>query len=170
MIYIATILTVATERATRAVHLAVLIGFAVVAPKFDPSNQDKQTMRTMCKGILCLVIVDVLLTDWCSNHLGRLAVHFGNRIPERSLACAKVQESSTANGPTGWLQFCLFFCLPGGHLSIPRLQQSGLRCVVHRVYRRTRLHYLLCRLVRCTDFHPNASYETPYSTHSHHHR
>lgn len=35
------------ERATRAVHLGVLIGFAVVAPKFDPSDQDRTTMRIM---------------------------------------------------------------------------------------------------------------------------
>ncbi|KAH8173373.1 Low temperature requirement A [Sarocladium implicatum] len=35
------------ERVTRAVHLAVLIGFAVVAPKFDPADQDKSTMRAM---------------------------------------------------------------------------------------------------------------------------
>lgn len=37
------------ERVARAIHLGVLVGFAVVAPDFDPSDQKKQTMRTMCK-------------------------------------------------------------------------------------------------------------------------
>ncbi|KAL6817573.1 hypothetical protein V8C40DRAFT_76136 [Trichoderma camerunense] len=35
------------ERLVRAVHLGAFVGFAVVAPKFDPSNQDVTTMRAM---------------------------------------------------------------------------------------------------------------------------
>jgi hypothetical protein len=34
---------------TRAIQLGVLVGFAVVAPNFDPENQYKDTMKTMCK-------------------------------------------------------------------------------------------------------------------------
>lgn len=37
------------ERAARGVHLGVMVGFAVVAPKFTPHDQDMKTMRTMCK-------------------------------------------------------------------------------------------------------------------------
>ncbi|KFH43697.1 hypothetical protein ACRE_055110 [Hapsidospora chrysogenum ATCC 11550] len=35
------------ERACRGVHLGVMVGFAVVAPHFDPTDQVPQTMRTM---------------------------------------------------------------------------------------------------------------------------
>ncbi|KAK2589928.1 hypothetical protein QQS21_012391 [Conoideocrella luteorostrata] len=35
------------ERTTRALQLGVLVGFAVVAPKFEPDNQIAQVMRTM---------------------------------------------------------------------------------------------------------------------------
>ncbi|KAL6792179.1 hypothetical protein GGI42DRAFT_364747 [Trichoderma sp. SZMC 28013] len=35
------------ERLIRAIHLGAFVGFAVVAPKFDPSNQDVTTMRAM---------------------------------------------------------------------------------------------------------------------------
>ncbi|KAF4450896.1 hypothetical protein F53441_6035 [Fusarium austroafricanum] len=35
------------ERAARGVHLGVMVGFAVVAPKFTPSDQNMKTMRTM---------------------------------------------------------------------------------------------------------------------------
>ncbi|KND88726.1 hypothetical protein TOPH_06645 [Tolypocladium ophioglossoides CBS 100239] len=34
-------------RVTRAIQLGVLVGFAVVAPKFDPTNQHRATMRAM---------------------------------------------------------------------------------------------------------------------------
>lgn len=37
------------ERTARALQLGVLVGFAVVAPTFDPSEQKAQTMKTMCK-------------------------------------------------------------------------------------------------------------------------
>ena len=37
------------ERVARGIHLGVMVGFAVVAPSFDPSDQDKNTMRTMCR-------------------------------------------------------------------------------------------------------------------------
>lgn len=37
------------ERILRAGHLGVMIGFAVVAPNFDPNHQNKQTFRTMCE-------------------------------------------------------------------------------------------------------------------------
>jgi hypothetical protein len=37
------------ERCARAVHLGVMVGFAVVAPNFNPSDQIMQTMRTMCE-------------------------------------------------------------------------------------------------------------------------
>lgn len=36
------------ERAARGVHLGVMVGFAVVAPKFTPHDQNMKTMRTMC--------------------------------------------------------------------------------------------------------------------------
>lgn len=36
------------ERTARALQLGVLVGFAVVAPTFDPSDQKAQTMKTMC--------------------------------------------------------------------------------------------------------------------------
>lgn len=38
-----------TERAARGVHLGVMVGFAVVAPKFTPHDQNMKTMRTMCR-------------------------------------------------------------------------------------------------------------------------
>lgn len=39
----------APARATRAIQLGVLVGFVVVAPKFNPKDQDLDTMRAMCK-------------------------------------------------------------------------------------------------------------------------
>jgi hypothetical protein len=41
-----------TERITRGAHLAVMVGIAVVAPKFDPTKQVKSTFRVMCKSRL----------------------------------------------------------------------------------------------------------------------
>lgn len=43
------------ERACRAVHLGVMVGFAVVAPHFNPTDQVPQTMRTMCELPLNLI-------------------------------------------------------------------------------------------------------------------
>lgn len=37
------------ERLIRAVHLGVFVGFAVVAPKFNPNDQDLTSMRSMCR-------------------------------------------------------------------------------------------------------------------------
>ncbi|KAM0344253.1 hypothetical protein ACHAPU_007779 [Fusarium lateritium] len=48
------------ERAARGVHLGVMVGFAVVAPKFTPDDQDMRTMRTMSLILmvsrLCLAV------------------------------------------------------------------------------------------------------------------
>ncbi|KAF7559903.1 hypothetical protein G7046_g4234 [Stylonectria norvegica] len=48
------------ERAARGVHLGVMVGFAVVAPHFKPSDQNAQTMRTMSLILmtsrLCLAV------------------------------------------------------------------------------------------------------------------
>ncbi|PQK17329.1 hypothetical protein BB8028_0007g05240 [Beauveria bassiana] len=48
------------ERVARAVQLGVLIGFTVVAPNFDPENQDESTMMTMSLMLfasrICLAI------------------------------------------------------------------------------------------------------------------
>ena len=41
--------TVPVERCARGVHLGVMVGFAVVAPHFNPNDQNEQTMQTMCK-------------------------------------------------------------------------------------------------------------------------
>ncbi|KHO00379.1 uncharacterized protein MAM_01157 [Metarhizium album ARSEF 1941] len=47
-------------RATRAIQLGVLVGFVVVAPKFNPNDQDLNTMRAMslilCISRTCLAI------------------------------------------------------------------------------------------------------------------
>jgi low temperature requirement protein LtrA len=37
------------DRATKAVHLGVMVGLAVVGPNFDPEDQDKPVFQTMCK-------------------------------------------------------------------------------------------------------------------------
>lgn len=48
------------ERLARAVHLGVMIGFAVVAPNFKPTDQNLQTMRVMslilCISRFCLAV------------------------------------------------------------------------------------------------------------------
>ncbi|KAJ3476380.1 hypothetical protein NLG97_g9149 [Lecanicillium saksenae] len=48
------------ERVARAVQLGVLVGFTVVAPNFDPEDQDRSTMMTMslilCTSRVCLAI------------------------------------------------------------------------------------------------------------------
>ncbi|KAH7119344.1 hypothetical protein EDB81DRAFT_891824 [Dactylonectria macrodidyma] len=48
------------ERVARAVHMGVMIGFAVVAPNFKPTSQNLQTMRTMslilCVSRFCLTV------------------------------------------------------------------------------------------------------------------
>ncbi|KAF4470953.1 bacterial low temperature requirement a [Fusarium albosuccineum] len=50
----------AKERAARGVHLGVMVGFAVVAPKFTPDEQNVKTMRTMSLILmvsrLCLAV------------------------------------------------------------------------------------------------------------------
>ncbi|KJK73990.1 hypothetical protein H634G_10721 [Metarhizium anisopliae BRIP 53293] len=47
-------------RATRAIQLGVLVGFVVVAPKFNPKDQDLDTMRAMslilCFSRACLAV------------------------------------------------------------------------------------------------------------------
>jgi hypothetical protein len=40
------------ERIARCAHLGVMIGFAVVAPNFDPYNQQAQVFRAMCQYLL----------------------------------------------------------------------------------------------------------------------
>ncbi|KAJ2978707.1 hypothetical protein NQ176_g3667 [Zarea fungicola] len=48
------------ERMARAIQLGVLVGFAVVAPNFDPEDQSRSTMMTMslilCASRVCLAI------------------------------------------------------------------------------------------------------------------
>ncbi|KAG7138466.1 hypothetical protein HYQ45_004442 [Verticillium longisporum] len=48
------------ERCARAVHLGVLVGFAVVSPNFDPSEQDPQVFKTfsfiLMVSRLCLAL------------------------------------------------------------------------------------------------------------------
>lgn len=39
-------------RLTRAIQLGVLVGFVVVAPNYDPSDQHMETMRAMCAYFL----------------------------------------------------------------------------------------------------------------------
>ncbi|EXU96235.1 hypothetical protein X797_010735 [Metarhizium robertsii] len=50
----------APARATRAIQLGVLVGFVVVAPKFNPKDQDLDTMRAMslilCFSRACLAV------------------------------------------------------------------------------------------------------------------
>jgi hypothetical protein len=41
-----------TERTARAVHLGVMVGFAVVAPNFKPEEQDQGNLQTMCMPAL----------------------------------------------------------------------------------------------------------------------
>ena len=48
VILLRTLLTV-IERVARGIHLGVMVGFAVVAPKFKPEDQDMRTMRTFCE-------------------------------------------------------------------------------------------------------------------------
>jgi hypothetical protein len=37
------------ERAAKGVHLGVMVGLAIVAPNFQPDDQQKQVFQTMCK-------------------------------------------------------------------------------------------------------------------------
>jgi hypothetical protein len=37
------------ERAAKGVHLGVMVGLAIVAPNFQPEDQQKQVFQTMCK-------------------------------------------------------------------------------------------------------------------------
>ncbi|GJN76751.1 low temperature requirement A [Purpureocillium lilacinum] len=94
------------SRVTRAIQLGVLVGFAVVAPKFNPSNQHRDTMRAMSLILmisrLCLA-VEYASTLWhvrkykkarlplyvqIALHLCASAVYFGIsfrfRVGERS--------------------------------------------------------------------------------------
>ncbi|OAQ68898.1 low temperature requirement A [Pochonia chlamydosporia 170] len=53
------------ERTARALQLGVLVGFAVVAPTFDPSNQKSQTMRTM--SLILMFSRAVLAVEYAST-------------------------------------------------------------------------------------------------------
>lgn len=46
-LYIVVLQLTCVERLVRAVHLGVFVGFAVVAPKFNPNDQDLSSMRAM---------------------------------------------------------------------------------------------------------------------------
>lgn len=48
-----------TERITRAAHLGVMMGMAVVAPNFDPTEQVKSIFRVMCKTFLELICMSL---------------------------------------------------------------------------------------------------------------
>lgn len=37
------------DRVAKAVHLGVMVGFAVVGPNFNPTDYDKGVLRTMCE-------------------------------------------------------------------------------------------------------------------------
>lgn len=40
------------ERVARTAHLGVIVGFAVVAPNYDPDNQSKGVFQALCKHLL----------------------------------------------------------------------------------------------------------------------
>ncbi|TQW00849.1 Low temperature requirement A [Cordyceps javanica] len=44
------------ERVARAVQLGVLIGFTIVAPNFNPEDQDQSTMMTLCINVLSAAV------------------------------------------------------------------------------------------------------------------
>ncbi|KAJ6436141.1 low temperature requirement A [Purpureocillium lavendulum] len=58
-------LTIKSARVTRAVQLGVLVGFAVVVPKFDPTDQHHDTMRAM--SIILMVSRACLTIEYAST-------------------------------------------------------------------------------------------------------
>ncbi|PTD04385.1 hypothetical protein FCULG_00001677 [Fusarium culmorum] len=52
------------ERVARGIHLGVMVGFAVVAPKFKPEDQDMKTMRTF--SIILMVSRLALAIEYAS--------------------------------------------------------------------------------------------------------
>ncbi|EKJ78801.1 hypothetical protein NXS19_010079 [Fusarium pseudograminearum] len=52
------------ERVARGIHLGVMVGFAVVAPKFKPEDQDMKTMRTF--SIILMVSRLALAVEYAS--------------------------------------------------------------------------------------------------------
>ena len=68
VILLRTLLTV-IERVARGIHLGVMVGFAVVAPKFKPEAQDMRTMRTFCESSSSITQSKIASqTDTFSHH------------------------------------------------------------------------------------------------------
>ncbi|KAM5348005.1 hypothetical protein ACJ41O_007829 [Fusarium nematophilum] len=66
------------ERAARGVHLGVMVGFAVVAPKFTPTDQNIKTMRTMS---IILMISRLCLAVEYSSILWHIRKYKKQRMP-----------------------------------------------------------------------------------------
>ncbi|EEU40210.1 uncharacterized protein NECHADRAFT_33885 [Fusarium vanettenii 77-13-4] len=66
------------ERAARGVHLGVMVGFAVVAPKFTPDDQNVKTMRTMS---IILMISRLCLAVEYASILWHIRKYKKQRLP-----------------------------------------------------------------------------------------
>ncbi|KAF4982410.1 hypothetical protein FZEAL_1928 [Fusarium zealandicum] len=66
------------ERAARGIHLGVMVGFAVVAPKFTPDDQNVKTMRTMS---IILMVSRLCLAIEYSSILWHIRKYKKQRVP-----------------------------------------------------------------------------------------
>ncbi|TWU72745.1 hypothetical protein ED733_001886 [Metarhizium rileyi] len=71
----------------RALQLGVLVGFAVVAPIFDPSNQEAQTMRTM--SLILMFSRAVLAVEYAST-LWHVRQYKKSRVPLYINICVNI--------------------------------------------------------------------------------
>lgn len=128
-------------RLTRIVQLGVLVGFVVVAPKFDPTNQRAETMRAMCTYAMdwksVKFTVSCLDAHGRSHHPVHLASVPGGRVRLHGVAPTKIQEDPMAHEPAGGHSPRRLDSLSQRCLSLPRQQEEPhLHDVVY--YFRTR--------------------------------
>ena len=93
-----------------------MVGFAVVAPKFTPDDQNVKTMRTMCTdNTLTHRNQQLTLTSYHSHDLTPLP---SRRIRKHSLAHPQVQEAASPNADADRHECHRRPGLPGHHVPI----------------------------------------------------
>ncbi|UNI13482.1 hypothetical protein JDV02_000225 [Purpureocillium takamizusanense] len=100
------------SRVTRAIQLGVLVGFAVVAPKFNPSNQHRDTMRAMS--------LILMISRLC------LAVEYGSTVWH-------VRQYKKARRPL-YLQIALHVCAAAVYFGISFRFRVGERSRVYMTW------------------------------------
>lgn len=80
------------DRVTKAVHLGVMVGFAVVGPNFNPTDYDKDVLRTMCEYFSVTEELGCCADFRVSVDSDGLKIRPCVPIPARHVACEEVSQ------------------------------------------------------------------------------